>query len=213
MEILKYTYDNILGSEIITSTGKYEIQKDVCLYYKNLYFELKELYEIDGYFNPDKFIEINDKFRDRIYFTSIEQSINNMKEAINDFSSKNNFSIILGDKGCCGGYSLTKLSFDFNNDNFILEQDGGECYDNLIEDILKYSITEHRETINLIFEKTLTYLINKDLINKNTVDNDNDSDNDSDNDETNNDKNNDYQNDNQNDNQNETIRPFYTSPN
>jgi hypothetical protein len=139
----------------------FTIPNSGCVYYEDKDFTLESLSRDENLkYNRKKSEENCNRFNNRISKESIDTSISDAKRALSDFELKNNFTVIFGNRPCCYGYLITKLGFDFKNNEINIEQDC-TCSCNYYMDtyeIHKYTIEDNYETLLLMFTTVIDYM-------------------------------------------------------
>ena len=148
-------------STLVTHDVEFKIPNSGCIYYENKDFTLKSLSHDENLKYMRK--KSNDNYNyihNRISKKSIDISICDAKRALLDFELKNNFTVIFGERPCCEGYLITKLGFDFENNEANIEQES-TCSCNYYMDtyeIHKYTIEDNYETLLLMFTTVIEYM-------------------------------------------------------
>jgi hypothetical protein len=150
--------------ELVTHNIQFTIPTGACIYYENKIFTFESLEQNEnGKYDSQKFKDKATYFDNRVNNTFREISICDAKKALFDFTTKNNFTVIFGSRACCNGYRITKLGFEFTNDNLFIEQESCWGCDNYVDtmDSHNYPINENTEILHLMLSTALQHLKNK----------------------------------------------------
>lgn len=156
-----YVYTKL---ELITPKVNYTIPTSSCIYYKNEIFTFESLeHDKAGKYVSQKFKEKATYFNNRVNNTFLEISITDAQNAYNDFTAKNNFTVIFGSRACCEGYRITKFCFNFEDNNMFIEQESCWGCDNYIDtfDTFNFPINENHKAFQDVLETSLEFLKNR----------------------------------------------------
>jgi hypothetical protein len=146
---------------LVTHDVEFKIPNSGCIYYENKDFTLQSLSQDENLkYNRKKSDDNYNYIHNRISKKSIDISICDAKRALLDFELKNNFTVIFGNRPCCEGYLITKLGFDFQNNEVNIEQEC-TCSCNYYMDTYEvhtYTIDDNYETLLLMFNTVIEYM-------------------------------------------------------